>query len=148
MNDSKYLHGFSSEEQRRLLIQARHAEFQVFRDIDFYGVDRLLEIGMGVGAQSEILLRRFPEISITGIEISPVQIKTAKRFLNCVPWAKGRFEILEMDASGMALKSGSLDGAFLCWILEHVPDPPKVLSEVRRVLKKRQSDCHYGSYES
>lgn len=28
----------------------------------------------------------------------------------------------------------SFDGAFLCWVLEHVPSPARVLNEVRRVL--------------
>ncbi|MGZ3725937.1 MAG: methyltransferase domain-containing protein, partial [Pseudobdellovibrio sp.] len=35
----------------------------------------------------------------------------------------------------MEFKGNSFDGAFLCWILEHVPDPKRILSEVRRVLR-------------
>jgi ubiquinone/menaquinone biosynthesis C-methylase UbiE len=40
-----------------------------------------------------------------------------------------------MDASNMTFESNQFDGAFLCWILEHVPNPSRVLSEVRRTLK-------------
>jgi ubiquinone/menaquinone biosynthesis C-methylase UbiE len=40
-----------------------------------------------------------------------------------------------MDAGNMSFDSQQYDGAFLCWILEHVPNPARVLSEVRRVLK-------------
>jgi SAM-dependent methyltransferase len=39
-----------------------------------------------------------------------------------------------MDAQKLELDRESFDGAFLCWILEHVPSPPRVLGEVRRVL--------------
>ncbi len=35
----------------------------------------------------------------------------------------------------MDFEARSFDGAFLCWILEHVPDPLQILNEVRRVLR-------------
>lgn len=130
-----YIHGFSTEEQDRLKRQARFTEFAVYQDINFSGVRHLLEVGAGVGAQSEILLRRFPDIKITGIDHSDKQIETARSFLETVPGAKGRYELKQMDATAMAFDAKSFDGAFLCWILEHVPKPHRVLGEVRRVLK-------------
>lgn len=54
-----YLHGFSATEQARLLKQARLLETTLFNQIDYSGARRLLEVGSGVGAQTEILLRRF-----------------------------------------------------------------------------------------
>ncbi len=39
-----------------------------------------------------------------------------------------------MDAKKLEFDPESFDSAFLCWILEHVPSPPRVLGEVRRVL--------------
>ena len=35
----------------------------------------------------------------------------------------------------MNLATGMFDGAFLCWTLEHIPEPLGVLSEIRRVLR-------------
>lgn len=95
---------------------------------------RLLEVGCGVGAQTEILLRHFPEIHVTGIDIQDDQLAEAGRFLAGVPWAAGRYEIRKMDAERLDLDPESFDGAFLCWLLEHVPSPARVLGEVRRVL--------------
>jgi len=95
---------------------------------------RLLEVGCGVGAQTEILLRHFPEIHVTGIDVEDDQLAEARRFLATVPWATGRFDIRKMDAQKLELDPESFDCAFLCWVLEHVPSPPRVLSEVRRVL--------------
>jgi ubiquinone/menaquinone biosynthesis C-methylase UbiE len=40
-----------------------------------------------------------------------------------------------MDAQNLDFDSDSFDGAFLCWILEHLPDPQRALSEVRRVVR-------------
>lgn len=136
MNEKKYLHGFTNVEQQRLYRQARFLENIIYSDIDLSFVSNLLEVGSGVGAQSEILLRRFPDTRLTCVDFSQEQIEAAKKFLSANPVATDRYRIVQMDASDMDFESGKLfDGAFLCWILEHVPDPLKVLSEVRRVLK-------------
>ncbi len=130
-----YLHGFSSEEQERLRQQARFAEFTVYQDINLSKVRNLLEVGCGVGAQSEIIMRRFPNLKLTGIDLNTAQLEEAKRHLATIPWAINRYEIQEMNAAHLDLPENKFDGGFLCWILEHVPNPAQVLSEVRRVLQ-------------
>jgi ubiquinone/menaquinone biosynthesis C-methylase UbiE len=133
--DFPYLHGFSTEEQDRLKQQAGFSEYIVYQDLNLSKVSNLLEVGCGVGAQSEIILRRFPNINLTGIDLSEKQLHAAKTNLESLSFAKGRYNILQMNAEDMDFPSNSYDGAFLCWVLEHVPKPKNVLSEVRRVLK-------------
>lgn len=134
-----YLHGYSDEERERLHRQARFLEPMVHDRLPFRRRRRLLEVGSGVGAQTEILLRHFPEIHVTGVEINDAQLAEANRYLATVPWAqaegKARYEFLKMDATRLEFAPESFDAAFLCWILEHVGEPARVLSEVRRVLK-------------
>ena len=129
-----YLHGFSSHEQERLRQQAIYAEHSIYQLINFSGVQKLLEVGCGVGAQSEILLRRFAHLKLTGIELSEVQLSTARKRLATLDFAKERFDMKKMDANKMEFEAKTFDGAFLCWVLEHMPDPVRVLAEVRRVL--------------
>lgn len=133
---SPYLHGYSRVEQDRLRHQARFTEQSIYRDIDLSGIDRLLEVGVGVGAQSEIILRRYPDVKIVGIDQNPSQLASARESLSQLSYAENRFELHEMDATSMDFDSMRFDGAFICWVLEHVPQPERVISEVRRVLKK------------
>ena len=77
-NDFPYLHGFSDTEQARLRKQARLFEPTLFADIDFTASRHVLEVGCGVAAQSEILLRRFPELRITGVDLNTRQLETAR----------------------------------------------------------------------
>ena len=130
-----YIHGFSEAEQQRLREQSSFAEFELYRDIDLSNVKQLLEVGCGVGAQSEILLRRFADLHLTGIDFSAEQLGAAQQHLRSLPFSEGRFELQQMDAANLEFASKEFDAAFLCWVLEHVPDPSRVLSEVRRVLK-------------
>lgn len=132
---SHYLHGFTKEEQLRLKEQARFAEFAVYQDVDFTESPKILEVGCGVGAQSEILLRRFPNIHLTGIDASPMQLLAAQKYLKSNTTFKNRFDLKQMNAEKMDFKKASFDGAFFCWILEHVKSPSKVLAEAKRVLK-------------
>lgn len=134
-----YLHGFSDDEQKRLMKQALFSEYTVYQNINFSHVKKLLEVGCGVAAQSQILLRRFPQLLLTGIDLSERQLETAKINLSRYPIAQGRYDILKMDATQMSFSPGEFDGAFLCWVLEHVPNPKKVLNEVRRVLSPGSS---------
>src|SRR6478672_5235194 len=129
-----YLHGFSETEQARLVRQARLAESTVFHDIDYTGARRLLEVGSGVGAQTEILLRRFPDLHIDCVDLNQAQLDAAHANLGRMPWLEGRYALRQADATNLPFEPRSFDGAFLCWVLEHVPSPARVLSELRRVL--------------
>jgi len=132
-----YLHGFTEEEQLRLRKQAHFGEHTVYQNINLSNVTDLLEVGCGVGAQSEIILRRYPDLTLTGIDRSTKQLAVAQHHLSKTSYTQGRFDLREMDATAMEFDANSFDGAFLCWILEHVPEPLRVLSEVRRVLRPR-----------
>ena len=133
-SDFPYLHGFSPVEQERLRRQARFAEHTIYQNVNFSSNKKILEVGCGVGAQSEILLRRFPDLHLTGIDLSDKQLTAAKSSLSKLEFAKGRYDLKQMSAEDLKFDSESFDGAFLCFVLEHVPDPRRVLSEVRRVL--------------
>jgi ubiquinone/menaquinone biosynthesis C-methylase UbiE len=132
--DFPYIHGFSPVEQARLRKQARVAESRIFRDVDFSDCRHVLEVGCGVGAQTEILLRRFPDLHVTGVDLSESQLAAAHANLSSMSWCRERFTLLQADATDLPFDARSFDGAFLCWVLEHVPKPANVLSEVRRVL--------------
>jgi ubiquinone/menaquinone biosynthesis C-methylase UbiE len=134
VGETGYLHGYSEAERERLHRQARFLEPAVHDRLPFRRRRRLVEVGAGVGAQTEILLRHFPDLHVTGIEINDEQIAEARRFLATVPWATGRYAIVKGDATRLDFEPESFDGAFLCWVLEHVSDPARVLGEVRRVL--------------
>ena len=122
-SDFPYLHGFSPKEQDRLRRQAAFSEYTVYQDINFSHAEKVLEVGCGVGAQSEILLRRFPKMHLTGIELNDNQIKAAIENLKNIPYAQNRYELHQMDAQSMSFSGQSFDGAFICWVLEHVPPP-------------------------
>jgi ubiquinone/menaquinone biosynthesis C-methylase UbiE len=130
-----YVHGFTRDEQDRLYRQARFLEHRVHEGLPFQRAKNLIEVGCGVGAQTDILLRRHPDLHITGIDASPPNLERARNHMATLPWAKGRAEFVHGDAGSMQFDADTFDSAFLCWILEHVADPLLVLSETRRVLR-------------
>ena len=134
MAKQAYLHGFDRKEQRRLLDQARFLEPYVYRGIDLEFEKNLLEVGCGVGAQTEILCRRFPDLNVTGVDLSEAQLAAARRLLKPMI-GSGRVRLHSQDAQRLSLKNKNYDAAFLCWFLEHVPNPLAVLKKVRRHLK-------------
>jgi len=129
-----YLHGFTEGEQSRLYEQAHVLEPVVHDRLPFRRSRNLLEVGCGVGAQTEILLRHFPDLNVTGIDQSETNLNRARQHLTSRPWTEGRYRLQKADALLLPFDAAQFDSAFLCWILEHVGDPPLVLSEVRRVL--------------
>jgi ubiquinone/menaquinone biosynthesis C-methylase UbiE len=129
-----YIHGFSSDEQSRLVRQARMFETTLFSRIDYSEATRLLEVGCGVGAQTEILLRRFPHLDVTGVDRSEAQLAAAERNLADRAWCTSRYTLQQADATDLPFADRTFDAAYLCWVLEHMPSPARVLSELRRVL--------------
>ncbi|MGZ3695141.1 MAG: class I SAM-dependent methyltransferase [Bdellovibrionota bacterium] len=129
-----YIHGFTKDEQDRLFQQARVHEEKIFSQIDFSGRQNILEIGSGVGAQTQILLERNPQAQIQCVDASKEQVARARQAL-ANQMESGRVKIDQADALHLPYPEDSFDGAFICWLLEHVQNPVGILQEARRVLK-------------
>ncbi len=132
--EDKYLHGFSETERQRLIGQAEILGATVFERIDFSHCKSIYEPGSGVGAQTLRLLRTFPNLHITSIEKSPSQVAGAKSLLASAV-SEGRVTLKAGDAINSGLTANSMDGVFICWLLEHLPDPAALLKEAYRVLR-------------
>lgn len=130
----EYLHGFEKKEQDRLIYQAKILEPILFKDIKLAKTKNLLEVGCGVGAQTQILLRRFPKIKITGVDLSEAQLHRAQNTLKSAIKNR-RVQLFQQDAQELNLDFKKFDSAFVCWFLEHVPDPVKVLRQTYKHLK-------------
>lgn len=130
----KYIHGFDPTEQRRLIHQAEFLEQTVYSGVDLEYNRHLLEVGCGVGAQSKILMRRFPRLKIDGIDISKAQLEVANDYLKD-EIQEHKIRLHRQDAQKFSLPKKDFDSAFLCWFLEHVPEPLEVLKRVRGHLK-------------
>jgi ubiquinone/menaquinone biosynthesis C-methylase UbiE len=136
--NEQYVHGFSREEQERLYRQAKFFEPYIYRHVDFSEQEALLEVGCGVGAQTEILLRRFPHLKITSVDASKKQLERARLHLR--PFlkenaAEKRVRLVEANGEKLPFTPGSFDAAFLCWFLEHLPAPEKALAQVKKMLR-------------
>lgn len=130
----RYIHTFEPDEQARLIRQGRFLEPYIQPYVDFSGCASVLEVGCGVGAQLQVLLRRFPDVRYTGVDIVAVQLQRARQFL-AEPIAAGRVELIEGSAYQLPFPDASFDGACIFWVLEHLNDHLGVLREVHRILK-------------
>ncbi|MCH7415761.1 methyltransferase [Belliella sp. R4-6] len=130
MTQYKYIHGYQEIEQERLRHQAGVIEKPIYDFIDFSENQELLEIGSGVGAQTEILLRRFPHLKITGIEYEAKQIEKAEKNLHSMGYTFPQVQFVQQDARNLDLDS-KFDSAFICWVLEHISDPIQVLKSMK-----------------
>lgn len=131
---NKYIHGYSAIEQKRLYERSELFESSIFENIDLSKATKLLEVGCGVGAQTDKILKRYPNLSITGVDASLSQIQQAKKFLKA-QHPKAKVKLIKADAADLPVDSDQYDAAFLCWILEHVKSPIDILRETRRALK-------------
>jgi predicted O-methyltransferase YrrM len=131
----KYIHGYSETEQNRLVSQGEVLAPFIFDRIDLSNVSQLLEVGSGVGAMTLEVLKRYSDLEITCLEIAATQIEKAKVNLEKAGF-ESQVNFIQGDARNTALlENQPFEAAFLCWVLEHIPNCEKVLSELNRILK-------------
>ncbi|MGK7901114.1 MAG: methyltransferase domain-containing protein [Hormoscilla sp.] len=131
---AKYIHGYTTEEQHRLIKQAEFFREQlILRDLSFAGGESLLEIGCGVGAVLSEIGKAFPDLNLAGIDIEPKQIEYARKYLNDL--GLDNVELRVGDAAWLPWPDATFDRVHGFWILEHVSDPKAILREAYRVLK-------------
>lgn len=91
---------------------------------------RVLEVGVGTGKN----LKYYPkDVELTGIDISPKMMAKAKKKKQKL---KVEADLRLMDAQRMEFHDDTFDFVVVTFVLCSVPDPQKVLMEIRRVMKK------------
>ena len=93
--------------------------------------DKILDVGVGTG----LSLPLFPKYcKVTGIDLSSAMLKKARQ--KAKKLHLDHIELLEMDAMNLNFPDNTFDKVFISHVVSVVPDPYKVMSEVRRVCKK------------
>lgn len=92
---------------------------------------RLLEIGLGEGAESEQLLRRGARW--TGVDITDESVRRVRRrlILRGLP----AMALLRASATALPFADSSFDAVFSHGVLHHVPDIAAAQRELHRVLR-------------
>ena len=91
---------------------------------------RILDVGCGIGGSSRILAKYYG-FNVTGITISPAQVKRARELtpsgLNC------NFQV--MDALDLKFEDGSFDAVWSVEAGAHMNDKTKFADEMLRTLR-------------
>ena len=133
MSEKKYIHGYSNNEQDRLLDQAMYWKDRlILKYSNYRSHESLLEIGCGRGAVIEIMAQAFPSLKISGIDLSAEQIETGKAHLSELGIEA---DLRIGDANQLPWQDHTFDHIYCSWVLEHMIAQKGVLSEAFRVLK-------------
>jgi phosphatidylethanolamine/phosphatidyl-N-methylethanolamine N-methyltransferase len=92
--------------------------------------DRVLEVGVGTGINASLYPRH---CRVTGIDFSAPMLEKARRRMR----RKGltHVRLMQMDAANLKFADDSFDIVYAPYVVNCVPDPIKVVREMRRVCK-------------
>ena len=128
-----YVHGYDPRESRRLQDQASTLVELLHSDTCYPAGSRVLEAGCGVGAQTATLSRNSPEASITSLDISRASILQARR--RAREASLENVDILQADIFHLPFEPQSFDHIFLCFVLEHLPQPVEALIALEEFIR-------------
>lgn len=94
---------------------------------------RVLELGCGRGIGTDIIFRRFGASEVHAFDIDPDMVEQARRRL--VRYPSERLKLYVGDAASIEEKDESFDAVFDFGIIHHVPEWPRSIAEVARVLR-------------
>jgi SAM-dependent methyltransferase len=103
----------------RVAAASAHVSDRVAEFVDTHGLrgKRVLDVGSGNGLLQDIV------DDYTGLDISG----TVRRYYHK--------PFVEASATDMPFRDDEFDGLWSIWVLEHIPNPERALTEMRRVAK-------------
>jgi len=134
MSDPQYVHGYSAREAERLSDQANALAAILHDRVRYAPGRRVLEAGCGTGAQTVFLAANSPQARIVSVDRSPASLEQARARVAAA--GLGNVEFHCADLFDLPFPAESFDDAFVCFVLEHLAEPKKALSALRRMLKQ------------
>lgn len=128
-----YVHGYGGREAARLEDQARTLEELLHADTRYPDRAEVLEAGCGTGAQTVALARCSPDAQITAIDLSAASLAEAQARI--AEKGIGNVRFRQADLLVPPFAPASFDHIFLCFVLEHLPDPLAALAALRPLLR-------------
>ncbi len=130
----RYIHGYSESEAQRLKDQAKSIEEFLHYDSLWEIGSTILEVGCGVGAQTEIIAQKNKGCRFNSIDISKESIKKAQSRIKELGISNVKFQTC--DVYDLNPKEAErYDHVFVCFILEHVSEPEKMLQHIYNLIK-------------
>lgn len=129
----RYVHGYSDREGERLQDQAAAVRELLHADTGYGEGERVLEPGCGVGAQTLTLAATSPGAHIVSLDIQHESARQARTAVRAEGYAGVEFGVA--DVFRLPFGDAAFDHVFVCYLLEHLGDPPQALAEMRRALR-------------
>ncbi len=129
-----YVHGYEERENIRLQDQASTLVELLHSDTKYPKGSKVLEAGCGVGAQTITLAKNSPGALITSIDISEVSVNEARNKAEAAGITNVQFA--QADIFNLPYPQESFDHIFICFVLEHLPQPVEVLKMLKKYLKQ------------
>jgi len=102
---------------------------EAVRRMDCQAGDRVLEVGVGTG----LSLDHYADgVQVVGIDVSPDMLEHAKARVN---GNADRITLALMDAQALEYADDSFDKVVAMYVASVVPDPNKMIEEMKRVCK-------------
>jgi ubiquinone/menaquinone biosynthesis C-methylase UbiE len=130
---SKYVHGYSDTEARRLADQANTLADLLHSGFSFSPGSHVLEAGCGTGAQTIQLAQKHPHVHFFSFDSSEKSLEIARQKAAKQNLHNVRFEAT--DIYSLPYSDASFDYVFVCFLLEHLNDPRRALQGLRKTLK-------------
>lgn len=131
---SKYVHGYSELEASRLNNQADSLAELLHHDSIWSDGSLILEAGCGVGAQTKTVAPKNKNSKFISIDISDDSVLQAKKHIE----SRGidNVDFMQADIFNLPFEDEYFDHIFLCFVLEHLPNPIEALEKLNRILKR------------
>jgi len=129
----EYVHGYSNREHQRLRDQSQTLAELLHHDTFYPAGSCVLEAGCGIGAQTVILAKNSPKARFTSVEVSPVSLRAAQVAARRAKISNVTFQ--QADIFNLPFSRASFDHVFVCFVLEHLPEPIRALRCLKAVLK-------------
>ncbi len=131
--DQPYVHGYDDFEDQRLAAQAGSLVDLLHRDTFYPAGSVVLEPGCGTGAQTVSLARNSPQARFVSFDRSAASLLKARERIRAAGLMN--VEPRQLELFDLPFPPASFDHVFVCFVLEHLPDPVAALVVLKRLLK-------------